>query len=166
MEVKPIYLILFQSFPETAVLISLGLVLIGVKPRLKETICIAFVISLAAYKIRALLLPAGMNVLIQLPVLVLLVAALYHLRIVYAFLASCMGLICLGLTETVFNSLLAKISRISIDQALSDPLLHLLFPLPEFIFLAVVVLILLHFDLAVFDIRELSQSKTGETNEQ
>lgn len=166
MEVKPIYFILLQSLPETAILISLGLALIGVKPRLKETMLIAFLISLAAYAIRSLWLPAGINVLIQLPILILLVALLYHLRIIYAFFASCMGLISLGLTETVFNSLITGISGITIDHALNNSWLHLLFPLPEFVFLFIVILILLHYDLALFDIRELNQDAAGDTYEQ
>lgn len=152
---------------EAAILISLGLVLIGIRPRLKETLVVASTMSLATLLIRSSIsLPPGINVFIQLPILIILAARCYRLHLIHAFLASCLGLICIGLTETVFNILITKTSGISMEQALADPLWHLLFPMPEFVMLAGVTFVLLHYDLALFDIRELSNSKTVEHYEE
>lgn len=155
MDRMPFYLVVFQSVPETAILISLGLTLLGFKPKLKSVLVIAFLESLASFQIRGLPLPPGINVFIQLPVLVVLTACCCGLNLIYAALASLLGLIVLALTETAFNFLISAVSGIAVRQALENPLLRLLFPLPEFAFLTVTILILRRFNLALFDIQEL-----------
>jgi len=151
----PLYLVVFQSIPETAILISLGLILIGFKPKLKSVLIIASIESLASFLIRGLPLPPGINVFIQLPILIVLTACFCSLNLIYAALASLLGLVVLALTETAFNFLISAVSGIAVRQALEDPLLRLLFPLPEFVFLTVVIFILRRFNLALFDIQEL-----------
>lgn len=155
MDRMPFYLVVFQSIPETAILISLGLTLLGFKPKLKIVLVIASIVSLASFWIRALPLPPGINVFIQLPILVVLTACCCGLSLLDAALASLLGLVVLALTETVFNSLISAVSGIPIQKALEDPLLRLLFPLPEFAFLTGVVLILRRYNLTLFDIQEL-----------
>jgi len=100
-------------------------------------------------------LPPGINVFIQLPILVVLTACFCSLNLLDAALASLLGLVVLALTETVFNSLISAVSGISIQKALENPLLRLLFPLPEFAFLTGMVLILRRYNLTLFDIQEL-----------
>ncbi|HAA89050.1 MAG: Uncharacterized protein XD63_1774 [Thermoanaerobacterales bacterium 50_218] len=155
MERIPFYLVVFQFIPETAILISLGLTLLGFKPKLKSILIIASLESLVSFLIRSLPLPPGVNVFIQLPVLIILTVYFCSLDLVYAALASLLGLVVIGLTETAFNFLISAASGISIQQALEDPLLRLLFPLPEFVFLTGSVLVLRKYNLALFDIQEL-----------
>ncbi|AFV11681.1 hypothetical protein Tph_c14720 [Thermacetogenium phaeum DSM 12270] len=155
MERMPLYLVVFQSIPETAILISLGLTLLGFKPKLKSVLIIASLESLASFLIRTLPLTPGINVFLQLPVLIVLTACCCSLNLLDAALASLLGLVVLALTETVFNLLISAVSGIAVRQALEDPLLRLLFPLPEFVFLTVVIIILRRYNLALFDIQEL-----------
>ncbi len=155
MDRMPFYLVVFQSLPETAILISLGLTLVGFKPKLKSVLIIASLESLVSFLIRSLPLPPGVNVFLQLPVLVVLMACFCSLDLLDAALASLLGLVVLALAETAFNLLISEVSGIAVRQALEDPLLRLLFPLPEFAFLTVMIFILRHYNLALFDIREL-----------
>lgn len=155
MDRMPFYLVVFQSVPETAILISLGLTLLGFKPKLKSVLVIASLESLASFLIRCLPLPPGINVFIQLPVLIVLTACCCGLNLPDAALASLLGLVVLALTETAFNFLISAVSGIAVRQALEDPLLRLLFPLPEFAFLTAAILILRRYNLALFDIQEL-----------
>jgi len=155
MDEMPFYLVVFQFIPETAILISLGLTLLGFKPRLKSILIIASLESLISFLIRSLPLPPGANVFIQLPVLIILTVYFCSLDLVYAALASLLGLVVIGLTETAFNFLISAASGISIQQALRDPFLRLLFPLPEFAFLTGSVLVLRKYNLALFDVQEL-----------
>lgn len=155
MDRMPFYLVVFQSVPETAILISLGLTLLGFKPKLKSVLVIASLESLASFLIRCLPLPPGINVFLQLPVLIVLTACCCDLNLPDAALASLLGLVVLALTETAFNFLISAVSGIAVRQALEDPLLRLLFPLPEFAFLTAAILILRRYNLALFDIQEL-----------
>lgn len=61
MDRMPFYLMVFQSVPETAILISLGLALLGFKPKLKSVLVIASLESFASFLIRSLPLPPGGN---------------------------------------------------------------------------------------------------------
>jgi hypothetical protein len=155
MDIMPFYLMVFQSIPETAILIFLGLTLIGVKPRLKHVLIIALIESLASFLIRSFPLAPGINVFIQLPVLVALTAYICRLHVIYAALASFLGLVGIALTETVFNFIISTISGIPVRQALNNPMLKLLFPIPEFIFLIAIILLLRHYNLVLFDVQEL-----------
>lgn len=155
MDRMPFYLVVFHSIPEIAILISLGLTLLGFKPKLKIVLVIASLESLASFLIRSLPLPPGINVFIQLPILVVLTACFCSLNLLDAALTSLLGLVVLALTETAFNFLISAVSGIAVQQALEDPLLCLLFPLPEFVFLTGVVLILRRYNLTLFDIQEL-----------
>ncbi len=65
MDRMPFYLVVFQSLPETAILISLGLILIGFKPKLKSVLIIASLESLVSFLVRSLPLPPGVNVFIE-----------------------------------------------------------------------------------------------------
>lgn len=117
---------------------------------------IAAVESLTSYLIFALPLPPGINVFIQLPILVGLVVCFCKIDVLYAALASFLGLIILALTETAFTFVISAVSGITIRQALANPLWRLLFPLPEFVFLTAVILILNRYNLALFNIQELN----------
>ncbi|NPV29739.1 MAG: hypothetical protein HPY58_08830 [Firmicutes bacterium] len=155
MDRMPFYLVVFHSIPETAILISLGLILTGYKPKLKSVLVIASLESLVSFLIRSLPLLPGVNVFLQLPVLIVLTACCCGLSLLDAALASLLGLVVLALTETAFNFLISAVSGIAVRQALEDPLLRVLFPLPEFVFLTGAVLILRRYNLTLFDLQEL-----------
>lgn len=152
MDIMPIYLILLQSVPETAILVSLGLVLIGLKPAPGRILLVALLTSLASYFIRTLPLPPGINVFLQLPILITLLAYICRLLVTYAVIASFVGLISLGITETILNFIIFASTGISVQKALSNELWRILFPLPEYLILVGIILVLIRYDITIFDI--------------
>ena len=163
-----IYLVLFQYVPEIAILVSLGLVLIGCKPKLKEVLLIAVAGSLPFVLIRSLPLIPGTNVFIQLPILVALTAWICRLHFKHTALAALLGAIVIALAEKVFNFLTSTFTGISLQQAFQDLYLRLLFPLPEYIFLIALLLFFIQYHIALFDIqglKELEQLKHYEQRE-
>jgi len=152
MDIMPIYLILLHSVPETAILVSLGLVLIGLKPAPGRILLVAFLTSLASYFIRNLPLPPGINVFFQLPILIILLAYICRLSVTYAVIASFVGLISLGITETILNFIIFALTGISVQKALSNELWRILFPLPEYLILVGIILVLIRYDITIFDI--------------
>lgn len=151
----PFYLVFLQSLPETAIIVSLGLVLIGIKLEWKKIIIISLITSVASYLIRLIPIPPGTNILIQLPVMVLLIAVVYNLSVKYASLASFIGLIVVFISELILNEVIAEITGISVSKALTDPVLRVVFPIPEFIFLAIMVQILRKKEITLFNTKEL-----------
>jgi hypothetical protein len=165
MDIMPIYLILLHSIPETAILVSLGLVLIGIKPVLSRILLVAFLTSLASYIIRTLPIYPGINVFLQLPILIILLVYICRLPITYAVIASFVGLISLGITETILNFIILALTGIPVQQALSNDLWRILFPLPEFLILVGIILILIRYDITIFDIKSVMDTERNIDNE-
>ncbi|PKM76938.1 MAG: hypothetical protein CVU90_10205 [Firmicutes bacterium HGW-Firmicutes-15] len=165
MEMMPTYLVFLHSMPETAILVSLGLVLIGIKPALTRILLVAFFTSLASYFIRTLPLSPGINVFLQLPILIILLAYICRLPVTYAVITSFVGLISLGITETMLNFIIYALTGISIQQALSNDLWRILFPLPEFLILVAIILVLIRYDITIFDIYGVLETERTIGNE-
>ena len=165
MDIMPIYLAFLHSIPETAILVSLGLVLIGIKPALARILLVAFLTSLASFFIRTLPLSPGINVFLQLPILITLLAYICRLPVTYAVIASFVGLISLGITETMLNFIIFALTGISVQQALNNDLWRVLFPLPEFLILIGIILVLIRYDITIFDIYGVLETERTIDNE-
>jgi hypothetical protein len=165
MNIMPIHLMFLHSIPETAILISLGLVLIGIKPPLVRILLVALLTSLASYFIRTLPLPPGINVFLQLPILITLLVYLCRFPLTYAVIASFVGLISLGITESMTNFIIVALTGIPVQQALSNELWRILFPLPEFLILVGIIFILIRYDITIFDIQSVLETERTIDNE-
>lgn len=142
METMPFYLVIIQSFPETLILIYLGLALTGLKADWKRIMLVAFLTALASYLIRTSALPAGMNIIIQLPILVLLLSILGRLSFSKATVACVLGLILLSFFEIIFNALMTAVTGVSVWQVTDEPWLRIIFPIPEFISLTLIAVLI------------------------
>lgn len=151
----PFYLVFCQSLPEMALVTALGMILIGLRPGWKNVLKIALIGAVASYCIRMLPLPPGVNVLIQVPVLIVLIVYCCKIDLFAAALAVLLGLIVLSVAEGIFNALTFKLSGITCEQAYADPLLRVLFPLPEYIFLAFLTFITNRYRFIFINIQEL-----------
>lgn len=166
MDIMPLYLVFLQSMPENAILVSLGLVLIGIKPRFIPILLIAIITALSCYFIRALPLPPGLHILMQLPIMILLITYILEIPLTFAILASFLGLICIASTEIVFNSLISMFTGVSVMEAIKNPLWRVLFPIPEFIFLTVVTLVMNYYEKSIFNIPDLNETERVMKNEE
>ena len=166
MDIMPFYLVFLQSLPETAIIVALGLVLLGVKPSLLPLFVVALISALASYFIRALPLAPGINILLQFPITILLVTYFFRIPFTFAILSSSLGLICITLIEMVFNLGMSAITGIPIIEAVANPVWRVLFPLPEFMFLTVVVLGLNHYGISLFNLHEYREMEKVIENEE
>lgn len=141
MDKMPFYFVLLQSLPENVILIYLGLSLLQMRLKFKQILLASLLMAFISYIIRALTLPPGINVLLQLPVLIVLLMLLCGLKIVPSILTAVLGLIGLSFAEGLFNFILYFITGIPVQSAVNDPILRLLYPIPEYIFLIVIIYI-------------------------
>jgi len=158
-------MVFLQSLPETAILISLGLVLIGVQPRLLPVLLIALITAISCYFIRALPLPPGVNILLQIPIMIAMLVLLLRIRLASAVIASFLGIICVSLTEIIFNGLISAVTGITVLEAVGNPFWRILFPLPEFVFLITVILILKHHGITLFNLSEINELEHKSNDE-
>jgi len=157
LDLMPFYLVFLQSMPESAIIVALGLALIGVKPRLLQLLLVAFITALFSYFIRALPLPPGINIILQFPIMVMLITYLVQIPISFAVLATSLGIICITLVEMIFNTSIPLITDISVMEAIANPFWRVLFPLPEFIFMIIVILGLNHYEKSLLNLPEYKE---------
>ena len=122
MDKMPIYMVLLQSFPETLILIYIGLALTGAALSHKKIMIIALAGACVSYFIRGFPIPPGSNVFIQLPVVVILLFLLGELPLWLSLVSIILGFLCVSFAEMMFIPLVAAISGISVQAALANPL--------------------------------------------
>ncbi|HWQ75922.1 MAG TPA: Spo0B domain-containing protein [Syntrophomonas sp.] len=151
MDQMSLYVLLLQSFPETLILIYIGLALTGAKLSNKKITFIALAGACLSYFVRGLPIPPGSNVFVQLPVIVILLFAIGKLPLWLALVSIILGFLCVSFAEMLFIPLTSAISGISIEAALADPLWRILFPIPEFLFLTLLVIFLRRKKIHIFN---------------
>jgi two-component system sensor histidine kinase AgrC len=151
MEHMPLYMVFLQSFPETLILIYIGLALTGAKVSDRKIILIALIGAILSYFVRILPIPPGSNVFIQLPVIVILLFLACKIPLWLSLVSIILGFLCVSFAEILFLPLVSDISGISIQEALATPLWRILFPLPEFSFLTLLIIYLRRKDIHIFN---------------
>ncbi|NLN87000.1 MAG: hypothetical protein GX133_05270 [Syntrophomonadaceae bacterium] len=162
----PLYLVFLHAIPETVILICLGALLIGLKLPWQRVLLVAALTSLASYFVRILPLTPGINVFLQLPILIGLLAYFCSLPLTYATAASFLGLISLGVSETIYNISITALTGISVQQALANPLWRTLYPLPNFMLMGLIIIALIRYNVVVYDIREAFGEKMLDSEEE
>lgn len=151
----PFYLVFCHSMPEIALVTTLGMVLIGFRPEYKKILMVTLLGALISYCIRLLPLPPGLHGVFLVPVVIALVVACCRMDLFAATLAVFSGVIVLSIAEGIFNILTPKISGFTFQDVAANPLLRVLFPLPEYIFLTVVTFIAGRFRWRIVNLREI-----------
>ncbi len=140
MEQIPLYMAFLQSFLETLILIYIGFALTGTKVSDRKIIFISLVSTVASFFIRMLPILPGVNVLIQLPVLIVLLFLVSKLSLSILMTSIILGFLCVSFAEMLFIPLMSYISGIPVQEALASPFWHIVFPLPEFILLTLLII--------------------------
>lgn len=123
--------IVFQSIPESIILVSLGLGLLGLYPPFKKVVLISITYSLSSVIIRALPFPFGVHTLILLPWLTVLLKSFFKMDWWKAFTAALLGTIIFGLVESISTPFLLSLTGYDLGTVMRDPWLRVLFPLPD-----------------------------------
>lgn len=137
MDFMPWQAVIFQSIPESIILISLGLGLLGLYPPFKKVALVGVVYSLSSVVIRALPLPFGAHTLILLPWLMILLKFFFKTEWWKAFTAVLLGTIILGLVESISTPFMLALTGYDLKTVMCDPWLRVLFPLPDEILLGI-----------------------------
>lgn len=154
---KILPLILFQFLPEVAIVSALSLLLVGYKIRLKQVVMIGIIGTLLVSVIKSLHLLPIVSTLIMAFVLIVLITVICKIDIVSAAIAIFVGIVVLGLVETANYFLFNMATGITMQQAMADLTLRLLFPLPEYIFLILLILFCQKYNFALVNLKELKE---------
>ena len=164
----PFHLVFLQSFPETLILVSLGLVLVGIRPPVRKIIPMALLTALFCFLIRNLLLPPGLHLFFQLPFMVIMLAYACRLPMTISIISVFFGVLGVGLAEIGFDIVISAVTGISVPQAVANPLWRILFPLPEFICLTLIIVLFNRYHVHILETDSLvslpAEGKTGTNN--
>lgn len=81
-------------------------------------------------------------------------------------MVSFLGLVLLGIFETLYVMVVTGLTGITIPQAMSNPIWRALFPLPEFLLLGLIIMILIRYDIVIYNIAEVLEEKKLNREEQ
>lgn len=164
MDYMPFYLVFLQSLPETLILVYLGLVLTGTKSlAFTRAFFVALLTSIVSYFMHKLSLPLGTYVFLQLPVLIVCLVVIGRLSFIYSAIISCIGFIFLCLGEGILNYFISYITGFSLPTVMANPLLRILFPIPEFLILSGCIFLIWSKKIVLFDLRSLLNLEEDST---
>lgn len=150
-------LILFQFLPELVIITALSLILVGYELRLKQVLMVAVIATPLVCVIKSHQLMPVLSTLIMALILIILVTLICKIDVVSASIAFCLGIVVLGLVETANYFLFNMATGITMQQAMADLTLRLLYPLPQYIFLVLLILICQKHRFAVVNLKELKE---------
>ncbi|SMB94627.1 hypothetical protein SAMN00808754_1076 [Thermanaeromonas toyohensis ToBE] len=150
MDFMPWQAVIFQSIPESIILISLGLGFLGLYPPFNGVVLVATVYSLSSVVIRGLPLPFGAHTLILLPLLAVLLKLFFKIEWWRAATAALLGTIIFGLVESISIPLMLFLTGYDLATVMHDSWLRVLFPLPDEIILGMLAWIVWKKRLSLF----------------
>jgi signal transduction histidine kinase len=127
MDKIPLISLVLYSFPESLVLISLGSALYGynVKENYKKILLYGLISTIAAYFIRALPLPFGVILTMQIIIYIVLTSFILRLNLIKAVFIVLTFYVILQVAESIILPLMIKVLNVNFDKAVRDPLLRL-----------------------------------------
>ncbi|MDK2887142.1 MAG: hypothetical protein PWP72_19 [Thermoanaerobacter sp.] len=138
MDKMPLIALIFQSIPESILILALGLTLMGVELKWKRIFPAALISSLASYFVRELPIPYGIHTLIGICVLTLLVIIFFRTSFSVAISAAMIGIAILASVEMlILPVIFSLIGERTINKIWSSPALRVLLAIPELVVLGV-----------------------------
>lgn len=132
MDKMPLVAVVCQSFPESVILLTLGLTLMGVPLRWKRIILAAVICTAISCFVRSLPLPYGIHTIVYLVVMCALFIVFFRSPLQMAATASLLSILTLLVLEILFYPLVLA-TGLSIKEIWARPGLRILIPLPDLI---------------------------------
>lgn len=158
----PFLAVLLNSFPESVLLIYLGLAFAGGKVHRGKILSAGAISALISWGVRALPVPFGVHTVIGVFVLALVFVLFFRFKTVQALFTSVFVLTTLIVIENLLAPMLMGIAGVnSLSAVLDDLVLRILIPIPEFIILSVIAALL--FRHPIFNEKQTIKDGHNET---
>jgi hypothetical protein len=141
LDTMPLVVLLFYAVPEGVLSCTIGLILVNVRPRLKQMIIFGILFALSAYLSRRFLPIPGFHAIVITLCVSVYLTFLYGISYKKALIASLFSLIFVALGEALFMTVTLSFSGLTIEQILANQWLRVLVTLPQQLLLAAIVVI-------------------------
>ncbi|SHE59825.1 hypothetical protein SAMN02745218_00563 [Desulfofundulus australicus DSM 11792] len=138
MDKMPLIALIFQSIPESILILTLGLTLMGVEIKWQRIIPAAVISSLCSYFVRELPIPYGVHTLIGIIAIAVLVHIFFKTSIPIAICVAMIGIVILATVEMLLCPLLLFLMGKTITEIWESKTLRILLAIPELIVLALI----------------------------
>lgn len=147
MDKMPFWAVLLQSIPESIIIFTLGLTLMGVKLEWKKILIAATISSLVGYAVRYFPLPYGIHTALGVLVVFILIKKFFTTSYPIALSSALLGIISIVVTETLYLPIAFRLLNISLDQMWHNYTLRLLLFLPELVFLSLITYLIIKYKI-------------------
>ena len=144
-----LWVVVFQSFPESIILFYLGLASIGIQADFRRVLPAAIISSAASWLVRGLPLPFGLHTLIGLMIISCLLLVMFRIELLKAIIAALFAISSLLVTEVILLPLVTKLAGVAGFQAVWGlPIERIVLSLPEQIILGGAAYLLIRFKIS------------------
>ncbi|ABW20007.1 hypothetical protein [Alkaliphilus oremlandii] len=158
MEQMPINVVIFGSIPEAALIISLGLILVGIRPPFIKVALIAIIQGVASYYIRKHV-GFGLHVILQAATMSLLVWRIMGVSIKLSTLSIIIGVVISSLIETPLIAIIPRLMGISLMEIMTRDWIRVLIFLPQLLIMATLIYVCLKYNFTLEGELNLSKLK-------
>lgn len=150
----PLLIILFASIPEEFLITVLGLKLFGVKirPLIGKIVVVAILQAAISFSVRLLPLPFGIHTILQIPLFALSLYLILGLPYLYSLVVILISATLYTILDASIIPLLLYWSGIPLEEVLTNTTLRLLFFIPQFTVMLLLVIIVSLKKIKIFDI--------------
>ncbi|MCL5289496.1 MAG: hypothetical protein ACOY35_09975 [Bacillota bacterium] len=149
MDKMPIIALLLHSFPESVIIVSLGIALLAEKISLPRVIIIGLLSAVICFFIREIPLPYGFHTVSGVLILTILIYSIHRIRFKVAFAAAMIAITSLITSQLIITSLTLYVTGLTVSEVLKNSFLRVIIPIPELLFLAMVTYIVIKYRLTL-----------------
>lgn len=133
MDQMPLVAVIFDSIPESILLFSFGMAIVGEYINLKKILIASIIAAFTSMLIRAYVPIFGLHTIIGILVLFVLSWKLLNLKPWKAIISSLISLTTLLLLDDIVWTIILKTQNITIKEVLKDNFRRIIYPIPIFI---------------------------------
>ncbi|KJS17464.1 MAG: hypothetical protein VR69_05030 [Peptococcaceae bacterium BRH_c4b] len=133
MDQMPLSAVIFDSIPESILLFSFGMAVVGEYINFKKILIASIISAFTSMLIRAYVPIFGLHSIIGIFVLFVLFWKLLNLKPWKAIISSLISLMVLLLLDTIILSIILKAENITVEEVLKDTYRRIIYPVPIFI---------------------------------
>ncbi|NHM27399.1 hypothetical protein G7K71_10460 [Desulfofundulus sp. TPOSR] len=138
MDKMPLVALILQSIPESIIILTLGLTLMGIELKWQRIIPAAVLSSVASYFVRELPIPYGVHTLIGILVITLLVVVFFKTSFPVAINVAMIGIAILATVEMLILPILIFLMGKTINEIWESLTLRIFLAIPELIVLTLI----------------------------
>lgn len=126
----PWYVVLFESLPETMLIVITGLRLFGLTIDLKKLILVSAVSAILVYYIRSLHLFFGIHTIFGVLLLTFMTAIIVRIPIWQSFICILTGMVTLGIVQLSLLPIIFKLTSTTVSDLTPKPWLNVIYFIP------------------------------------